>query len=230
MAKKQCFMPFFYDWCTPFSALNGNDAKKLLLAMVTYYRNGGEIPEFTGKAKIAADFVFPQLERTRQAIQQRTEAGIRSADAARERKATNSQRTATTNTNTNTNTNTTPTLPNVGEEVESRFAVFWEKYPRKQNKVKAWEVWKKLDPDTALLDRMLTALEDQMTSSSWRADGGIYIPSPSSWLYQRRWEDEPTTISPPPNNNGSTFDTDEFFRAALRRSMSLMDQTLPTDP
>jgi len=34
------------------------------------------------------------------------------------------------------------------------------------------------------------ALEQQKQSSDWLKDGGAYIPNPSTWLNNRRWEDE----------------------------------------
>lgn len=254
MANKQCFMPFFYDWIKPLSALSGAECQKLLIAMAKYHQNGGEIPEFEGMAGIAADFIFPQLDRAKESIQQRSEAGLRSAQVRRERKSTDSQRTSTTNTNTNTttitNTNTITDAdavedgmavsvcdqqegdsehdsdnPIEADSCEDRFHVFWEHYPKKQNKKVAKAVWDRFHPDDALLNRMLSALEWQKKSPAWTSEKGRYIPAPSSWLNQCRWEDEKAVLPIQQTSNRGSFDTAEFYEAALRRSMAIYEQS-----
>ena len=42
------------------------------------------------------------------------------------------------------------------------------------------------DPDAALLDGMLRAIETQRQNDTWLRG---YIPNPATWLNQRRWED-----------------------------------------
>lgn len=70
------------------------------------------------------------------------------------------------------------------------FETFWKAYPRKQAKVKAQSEFEKLNPDEALLNTILNAVEVQKHSAQWERDGGQYIPLASTWLHQRRWEDE----------------------------------------
>lgn len=269
MANKQCFMPFFYDWIKPLSALSGAECQKLLIAMAKYHQNGEEIPEFEGMAGIAADFIFPQLDRAKESIQQRSEAGLRSAQVRRERKSTDGQRTSTINTNTNTNTTTNTTTntntntttitttntntitnadavedgmavsvcdqqegdsehdsdtPIEADSCEDRFHVFWEHYPKKQNKKVAKAVWDRFHPDDALLNRMLSALEWQKKSPAWTSEEGRYIPAPSSWLNQCRWEDEKAVLPIQQTSNRGSFDTAEFYEAALRHSMAIFEQ------
>ena len=43
---------------------------------------------------------------------------------------------------------------------------------------------------------MSAALKAQRASEEWRRDNGRAIPYPSTWLNNRRWEDEPTAFSP----------------------------------
>lgn len=69
-----------------------------------------------------------------------------------------------------------------------RFAGFWSFYPRGENKQGAMRAWDKLKPDDALICTMGQALKRQMASPEWQA--GIGIPYASTWLNQRRWEDE----------------------------------------
>lgn len=72
----------------------------------------------------------------------------------------------------------------------SGFGEFWEVYPRKESKQSALNAFKKLKPDDELLAVMLNALEIQKKSEQWQKDKGQFIPHPSTWLNQKRWEDE----------------------------------------
>jgi len=71
------------------------------------------------------------------------------------------------------------------------FARFWNLYPRKVGKGAAEKQWRKLNPDNLLFERIGQALAQQCTMPAWVKDGGQFIPHPSTWLSQRRWEDEP---------------------------------------
>ncbi|MBN2243399.1 MAG: hypothetical protein JW793_11990 [Acidobacteria bacterium] len=72
------------------------------------------------------------------------------------------------------------------------FEQFWNVYPNKTAKVKAVEAWRRIDPqpDQALVDSMLAALEWQRQSEAWLKEGGKYIPHPATWLNGKRWDDE----------------------------------------
>lgn len=70
------------------------------------------------------------------------------------------------------------------------FAEFWSAYPRKVAKAEAEKAWKKLNPDEDLLLTMLNAIEAAKKSREWLDEGGKFIPHPTTWLNQRRWEDE----------------------------------------
>jgi len=70
------------------------------------------------------------------------------------------------------------------------FVKFWLAYPKKENKAAAYAAWKKLNPDGALYLKILSAVGTQKHKPQWNAEAGKYIPLPSTWLNQRRWEDE----------------------------------------
>lgn len=70
------------------------------------------------------------------------------------------------------------------------FGLFWTAYPRKVKRKRALQAWAKLKPDAKLLQTMLNAIEVQKRSQDWMKDGGSFIPHPTSWLNDRRWEDE----------------------------------------
>lgn len=73
---------------------------------------------------------------------------------------------------------------------------FWAIYPRKVDKTKAIRAWNKLKADRKLMQIMSAALKAQSASEEWRRDNGRAVPYPSTWLNNRRWEDEPTAFSP----------------------------------
>lgn len=71
-----------------------------------------------------------------------------------------------------------------------RFDLFWQAYPRKTGKAYAKKCFDKLKPSAELTERMIKAIEEQKRSLEWKRDNGQYIPNPSTWLNQGRWDDE----------------------------------------
>lgn len=67
---------------------------------------------------------------------------------------------------------------------------FWALYPKKVDKAKAIRAWNRLKADRKLMGIMSAALKAQMATEEWRRDNGRAIPYPSTWLNNRRWEDE----------------------------------------
>jgi len=75
------------------------------------------------------------------------------------------------------------------EEEENRkdFDAFWAAYPKKVGKGTAEAAWANATlPD---LDTILKAVHKAKQSADWIKERGAYIPHPSTWLNQRRWED-----------------------------------------
>lgn len=80
---------------------------------------------------------------------------------------------------------------------ETQFNEFYSKYPRKVKKqdVKKW--FQKNKPSSELFSSMMNSLEQFRGCKDWLKDNGQYIPYPSTWLNQRRWEDEDIQESKP---------------------------------
>ena len=70
------------------------------------------------------------------------------------------------------------------------FDTFWEQYPRHTAKEAARKAWSKLNPSAELQEQIIAAVLVYKSSPQWTKDGGQYIPHPSTFLNQRRWEDE----------------------------------------
>jgi hypothetical protein len=69
------------------------------------------------------------------------------------------------------------------------FETFWRAYPRKVGRGLAEEAFAKVG-GVGLLDRIIPAIEAQRKAPDWTKDGGQFIPHPTTWLNQKRWEDD----------------------------------------
>lgn len=75
-------------------------------------------------------------------------------------------------------------------EDNKQFNQFWLAYPKKVSKVDAKKAFKRIKPSDALLNKMITALEQQSKTEQWLKERKRYVPNPATWLNQERWEDE----------------------------------------
>jgi hypothetical protein len=69
-----------------------------------------------------------------------------------------------------------------------RFEQFWQIYPRHEVKVKARQVFERINPDDDTLKAMLQWIGQAKYSKQWQSPH--FIPHPATWLNQRRWEDD----------------------------------------
>lgn len=70
------------------------------------------------------------------------------------------------------------------------FDRFWQAYPRKVSKTKALAAFRKIKVTEALLEQMLSAIQKQTAALGWKnPDKYRFIPHPTTWLNQRRWEE-----------------------------------------
>ena len=98
-----------------------------------------------------------------------------------------------TDTNKDTDTDNPPFNPPAEprESVqEKRFAEFWEEYPKKVGKQDALRKWNKIKPNAELFGRIMQAVKDAKKTEQWIKEGGRFIPNPSTWINQGRWDDE----------------------------------------
>lgn len=72
--------------------------------------------------------------------------------------------------------------------IEADFNTFWAAYPRKTGKGAARTAWAKnnLPP----IADILAALRKAIASHDWQKEQGKFIPHPSTWINQARYEDE----------------------------------------
>lgn len=66
------------------------------------------------------------------------------------------------------------------------FDIFWNAYPVKVNKKRCAEIWKKINLDDELLQKMLDSIESWKKSRQWQQG---YVPNPDTWLRGEKWND-----------------------------------------
>lgn len=88
-----------------------------------------------------------------------------------------------------------------------RFEEFWSLYPNKQKKHDSLRAWKKIEDQA---DAILSGLKRWIGSKDWQKDGGQFIPHPTTFLNQRRWEDNPT-------QSGAETKLDREYRESMEK-------------
>jgi hypothetical protein len=100
-------------------------------------------------------------------------------------------------------------LKGTGDRKQAEFEKFWAVYPKKVGKGDARKSFAKVKVS---VDTLIAAVEAQKRSNQWTQENGRYIPNPSTWLNQERWEDE-VTVSEPQKTD---FSLSESEMAAIR--------------
>lgn len=183
MAKE--FLPLFLDFNETTQDLNDEQCGRLVRALVDY-ANGIE-RDISGMELLAFRFLKGSIDRNDKLSAIRAEAGSKGgkqtqANASkRKQKETNAskiEQNAINNNNDNKKNN------------DNLFDRFWSVYPRHVAKQNARKEFDKANVDETLLQTMLTAIEKSKRSEQWTKDNGQYIPHPSTWIHQKRWEDD----------------------------------------
>jgi len=74
------------------------------------------------------------------------------------------------------------------KEDEEKFEKFWKEYPKKVAKKEAKKVFIRVCPiDESTL---MAGLAKWKQTDQWKKDKGRFIPYPTTWLNQERWNDE----------------------------------------
>jgi hypothetical protein len=158
-----------------------------------------KLSEETGISESTVEDILKFFERQQQIQQQKTTKyrlltvvnwneyqGVRQQKQQQgNNKPTTGQQQADTNKNVKNDKNV-----RIKEKNTDGFLKFYSAYPKKVAKVEAEKSFNKINPDDELLDKIILAVSKQSQTDQWKKDGGKYIPMPSTWLNQRRWEDE----------------------------------------
>lgn len=74
---------------------------------------------------------------------------------------------------------------------------FWPAWPKKVAKQEAFSAFAKLDPSAEDVEHMVAAIPVHEAALNWPRENYRYCPNASTWLNQRRWEDEVQLRAPP---------------------------------
>ena len=97
----------------------------------------------------------------------------------------------------------TPSAPKKALMTDEDFESFWKIYPRKVEKTKAMEKFKRIEK--SLLDTIIEAVNLQKKTSSWIKNDGQFVPHPTTWINWQRWNDDPASLEFNDQNNGKNF-------------------------
>jgi len=75
---------------------------------------------------------------------------------------------------------------------ELLFKEFWAAYPRKDDKKRAWLKFKSIKNLKEVFPDIMADVENKKKSEQWNKNGGQFIPMPSTYLNNERWNDEET--------------------------------------
>ena len=100
--------------------------------------------------------------------------------------------------------------PSFQTPIEELFLKFWKAYPKKVGKQDALKAFKKIKPSKELVSKMVSVIEEAKNTEQWTKNNGQYIPNPSTWLNQGRWEDDINTYSRKSTSEGRRISEDRY--------------------
>lgn len=188
----------YFDFEVKAKELTEEEKGRLLLVMLRYAKDGTE-PEMTGNERILFPVFKAQIDEDIKAYETKVANGSRGGRPVMDREPEETEENRNKPEITENN-QTEPEESEIRKKEERRkkkeerrdiyFDRFWESYPRKEAKQTAKKAFEKLNPDEAILQTMLEAIERFKGSAQWREENGRFIPHPATWINQRRWEDE----------------------------------------
>ena len=105
---------------------------------------------------------------------------------------------------------------------EEKFARFWSLYPRKVARVSAQRSWKRLKVKD--INALFKVFYDHLLR--WKYTEIQFVPHASTWLNQRRWEDE---LEPLPGKKDSVYRNIEKDRKKFLNKLKQAEQTMASD-
>ena len=107
---------------------------------------------------------------------------------------------------------------------EDKFIEFWKLYPRKVAKAAAERSWKKLSNKT--IQNIFNVIHEHLIR--WKKTEIQFIPHASTWLNQKRWEDELESL-PENENKSSIYKNIEKERQKFLKNMKAAEKNMASD-
>lgn len=201
MARKYVALP--YEYLEDMEELTDEEFGRLVRGLLRYSTTGEAIQP-TGNERFFVKQVVRNEDRFRACFDEkankRSESGKKAAAARWQKNANACERMQTQTNASNRNAVDAPIVLDIGVDIENRtninnrtkdFDRFWAVYPKKVGKGEARKAFAKIKGVS--VDVMINAVEAQKQSRQWTIEDGRYIPNPTTWLHQGRWEDEVET-------------------------------------
>ena len=96
------------------------------------------------------------------------------------------------------------------EQIEIMFKEFWSAYPRKDDKKRAFAKFKAIKNLDKVFPDIMADVEIKKKSTQWNENGGKFIPMPSTYLNNERWNDEVTVTRQTEIEDAVSDDIDGF--------------------
>ena len=218
MKERKSFL-FYYDWFNVLKNLNYSQVGRVVMAIEEYEKSGIE-PQFRDStSKIAFTVISNTLIRDAEKYEKKC---LKNAENARKRWDNNANVYERINKNANYADKERDKDKDTDRDIENDsisssfssktvceysddFLDFWKEYPKKVGKGDAFKKWKKAKLTNTDKTDIMNALNWQKKSDRWRNDYGRFIPNPSTYISQRRWEDEPCDNLKPDYSDPSRY-------------------------
>lgn len=201
------YVKVYFDFEDRTEMLNETEQGRLLLTMLRY-AEGKTLPELKGNER----FLFPvfkaEIDREAAVYATKCENGAHGGRPSKPKKTENNRMKPDETEdnrplkNKNKNKNKTeeqeqeqdsisPPRLRAVSDAPAGFDEFWMIYPKKVAKQDAMKAWKALKPNEALRAGIIADITKRL-DGEWSGKELRYIPNPTTYLHQRRWEDETT--------------------------------------
>lgn len=248
---KQKFVCLYLDYLENWSHYSDAQVGKIVRAMLAYALTG-EAPNLKGQERYIWPSVKSQMDRDSEKYTSKCksnqENGKKGGRPKKQEKPTKSDgfseepNQANKKENENENENKNENERGIAHNAHvdgTLFTRFWEAYPNKLGREKAWEAWKKLNPDHTMAEILISALECWKRSERWRNKAGDlqFAPRAEAFLSDEGyWKHPPGAEGIPKGasgqlgaaeleaiqrvlQNGPRRQLDEDEQAAIRRMM-----------
>lgn len=241
--KKKSFV-LHCDYRDRFLKMSMEERGELITAIFDYTVEGTPPSGLSDRADMAFDFIKAQLDRDLEKYDKRCKANRenirkRYSGSSTEYNGIPSYTTVTDNdndsdsVNENENANDTDTDTDTDNDVrgadarqeeaaevcERDFMEFWREYPKHAAKAEARSAYFAEVHTSEEHSELIELLKQWKDCEDWKKEGGRWIKKAENFIR----DIFPTRDPPPVQEQSSSFDTDEFFAAALRRSYAMCD-------
>ena len=187
--------------------LSDAECGRLFRALLVYSMKSDDVIKLQGREEMLFDVYTQEIDEDIAAYESKCETNRRNAQQRTQANASDgiqSLPVGATGANNNNNNNNNYKDNNKynkendhtrksAESVPIGFDDFWSVYPRKVSKQAAIKAWKAAKIGTGLVD---TIIEDvkRRCNTEWKDAEIQFIPHPTTYLNQRRWEDETAPV------------------------------------